>query len=63
MSEIERITKVIEWSGLSENAFAKRIGYGSGGSIYNKLNGNRGINIKFITKIARFTLTQTLVTC
>lgn len=52
MSEIERITKVIEWSGLSENAFAKRIGYSSGGSIYNKLNGNRGINIKFITKIA-----------
>lgn len=52
MTEIERITKVIEWSGLSENAFAKRIGYSSGGSIYNKLNGDRGINIKFITKIA-----------
>jgi len=52
MTDIERIEAVINWSGLSENAFAKKIGYSSGGSIYNKINGNRDINIKFITKIA-----------
>jgi len=52
MSDIERIKAVINWSGLSSNAFAKRIGYASGGSIYNKNNGSRDVNLKLITKIA-----------
>ena len=52
MAELQRIESVIEWSGLSANAFAKRIGYKSGGSIYNKKDGSRSINLKLITKIA-----------
>ena len=48
MTDKERISEVIKWSGLSSNAFAKRIGYASGGSIYNKKPGGRDINLKLI---------------
>jgi hypothetical protein len=51
MTDKERINKVVEWSGLTSNAFAIRIGYKTGASIYNKLDGRRPITPSLITKI------------
>jgi len=52
MTRIERLNKIIEWSGLTPNAFSLRLGYKTGQSIYNYLDGKNDINDKIATKIS-----------
>ncbi len=56
MTDSERIAKIVEWSGLSVNAFTLEIGYKKGQSIYNILGKGKGkprhINVNVATKIS-----------
>lgn len=45
MTEAERLEKVIQWTGLSPNAFAKKIGYERGQTIYNIIKRGRPLNM------------------
>ncbi|KAF0195268.1 MAG: helix-turn-helix domain-containing protein [Bacteroidetes bacterium] len=49
--DAERLKKVIEWSELSANAFAKKIGYESGQTVYNILNYGRPISMRFALSV------------
>lgn len=51
LSDAERLKKVIEWSELSANAFAKKIGYESGQTVYNILNYGRPISMRFALSV------------
>jgi len=50
---IERIKKIIEYSGLKINSFALKIGYKRGQSIYDLLAGDPKINAKFAVKVVK----------
>lgn len=47
----ERIEAVVEWSGMSANAFARHIGLPRGENIYQIKKGNNGISIDVAEKI------------
>jgi hypothetical protein len=51
LTDSERLKKLIEYSGLSGNAFAKSIGYESGQTVYNILNYGRPINMHFALNV------------
>ena len=53
MTDNERLTKVISWSGLTENAFSLAIGYKRGQSIYNILKNRRPLTRSIATKICK----------
>lgn len=53
MTRIERLNKIIEWSKLTPNAFSLRLGYKTGQSIYNYLDGTNDINDKIAIKISK----------
>ena len=49
----ERLSEVIEYSGLSVNAFAKAIGLKRGENLYQIKRGNNGISTKLAKRINR----------
>ena len=52
MTDKERIKKIVECMKLTPNAFAKKIGYAKGKTIYDFMNGTRPLNFKVAAKIA-----------
>jgi hypothetical protein len=51
MTDKERIKMVVDWKKLTPNAFAKKIGYAKGKTIYDFINGTRPLNFKVAAKI------------
>lgn len=51
LTDIDRIERLVSWSKLTSNAFAKKIGYERGQLIYDLLKGKNKISRKVATKI------------